>query len=187
MSDQPNDQRRKNTNPKDAVGTRKVPWSVISGPVMAEVGLAMLEGARKYGRHNYRVCGVRASIYFDANMRHLTDWWEGQDIDLESGIHHVTKAIAGLTVLRDSMIQGNWVDDRPPRSPKGWLEALNKKAVEILERIPAAKPACVEGDQHNRCERDCGQGAHHRAHLPGPCAEADCTCGAPGHRFPVGL
>jgi len=52
----------KDTNPKDACGTKKVPFSVLPWQVLAEIGLALLEGARKYGRHNYRVAGVRASV-----------------------------------------------------------------------------------------------------------------------------
>ena len=40
-------------NPKDALGILKVPASTLSAPVTAEVGVAMFEGALKYGRHNY--------------------------------------------------------------------------------------------------------------------------------------
>ena len=134
----------KDTNPKDAVGTKKVPFSVIPAPVLGEVGLALLEGARKYGRHNYRKAGVRASVYYDANMRHLMDWWEGADIDPDSGLSHVTKAIAGLMVLRDSMIQGNWKDDRPPKVKSGWVQELNKKASEIIDKYPNAKEPFTE-------------------------------------------
>lgn len=130
----------KDTNPKDAVGTGKVPITVIPMPVIGELGLAMLEGARKYGRHNYRVAGVRASVYIDAvMMRHLPAFWEGEDIDPDSGLSHITKAIASLVVLRDSMIQGNWVDDRPPKAPDGWVAELNAKAKAIVERYPDAK------------------------------------------------
>jgi hypothetical protein len=60
------------------VGVLKVPMSYVSAPVLAEVGLGMLEGGHKYGRHNYRAIGVRASIYYDAAMRHLTAWWEAK-------------------------------------------------------------------------------------------------------------
>ncbi len=135
----------KDTNPKDAVGTKKVPISVLSFPVLGEVALAMLEGAIKYGRHNYRVAGVRASVYIDAAiMRHLMPFWEGEDIDSDSGLSHITKAIAGLMVLRDSMIQKNWVDDRPPKSPDGWKDELNKKAEEIIKKYPNAKEPYTE-------------------------------------------
>lgn len=122
----------KPSNPKDAVAIGKVPVSTISGQVLSEVelnlgrpisprvvgevGLGMMEGALKYGRHNYRGCGVRASVYFDAAWRHRAAFESGQDIDPDSGLHHVVKEIACLTVLRDSMLQGNWVDDRPPKA-----------------------------------------------------------------------
>ncbi len=127
----------KATNPKDAIGCSKPPLSVIPcavlfevaeaidptapilvslpAPVLFELGLALLEGACKYGRHNYRSAGVRASIYYDAMYRHLLPWWTGEDIDPDSGLSHVTKAIACLVVMRDSMLIGNWHDDRPPR------------------------------------------------------------------------
>ncbi len=61
----------KEMNPKDGVGTGKVPMSTVPAVVLAEIGLAMLEGARKYGRHNYRVAGIRASVYYDAMLRHM--------------------------------------------------------------------------------------------------------------------
>lgn len=132
---------KKDTNPKDAVGTAKVPFSTIPGRVVGEVGLAMMEGALKYGRHNYRVAGVRASVYLDAAVRHLGAFWEGQDIDPDSGLPHVVKAIACCVVLRDSQIQGNWVDDRPPPTPGDWIQELNLKAKALLERYPNPEPA----------------------------------------------
>lgn len=123
----------KPTNPKDAIGIRKLAFSVLPWRVLCRVALAMMEGAAKYGRHNYRVAGVRASVYFDAVVgRHLTDWWEGNDIDSESGLHHVDKAIAGLMVMRDSMLQGNFVDDRPPSGNVDMVD-LNEQAASILE------------------------------------------------------
>lgn len=132
--------QNKDTNPKDAVGVKKYPMSVVSAPVLAELSVAMLEGARKYGRHNYRVIGVRGSVYYDATMRHLQSWWEGEDIDPESGtaLHHITKAIASLTVLRDAMIRDNWVDDRPPKTHDHWTRNINGMVEEILAAYPDA-------------------------------------------------
>jgi len=141
----------KDTNPKDAVGTKKVPFSVFPLRVLAEACLALLEGARKYGRHNYREAGVRGSIYFDATHRHLGAWWEGEDIDPDSGLSHITKAIASLTVLRDSMLSENWVDDRPPKVKAGWVQELNKKAGEIIEKYPnALEPYTELNKKENR-------------------------------------
>jgi hypothetical protein len=128
----------KETNPKDALGIRKVPVSTVPLPVVAELGLAMLEGALKYGRHNYRVIGVRASVYVDAAFRHLASWWEGEDIDPDSGLSHLTKAMACLAIMRDSAIRGKLTDDRPPVSPE-WVSELNKKAAELLAKYPNPK------------------------------------------------
>jgi hypothetical protein len=140
----------KDTNPKDAVGVKKAPISTVSGPVLAELGVAMLEGARKYGRHNYRISGVRASVYMDAVFRHMTQWWEGQDDDPDSDVSHIVKAIASLFVLRDAMIFDNWVDDRPPPLDDSFWEKVNKKAAEIVEKYPDAK----EPFTHEHAKKD---------------------------------
>jgi len=138
---------KKDTNPKDAVGVKKAPFSTVPAPVMAEIGVAMLEGARKYGRHNYRVAGVRASVYYDAAMRHLTAWWEGEDLDPDSNLSHITKALASLTVLRDTMINDKWTDDRPPRVNPRWLMDLNRTAEKIIDKYPTPVDPYTEEDQ----------------------------------------
>lgn len=135
----PADAGAKPTNPKDAIGIRKVPMSCVPAGVMMEVALALGEGAAKYGRHNYRGVGVRASVYYDAGVGHLMDWWEGDDIDAESGLSHVTKAIASLVVLRDAMLQGKLTDDRPPRS-KVFKRDFNPLMGEILDRHADKNP-----------------------------------------------
>ena len=140
----------KDTNPKDAVGTQKWrQYCTVPTTVIWELGVALLEGARKYGRHNYRVAGVRSSVYIDAAKGHMDQWWEGEDIDEESGLSHITKAIASLTVLRDAMIQGKCLDDRPPKTDLDEFRATLQVAVDgIFERHPEAVPAYVEGDQY---------------------------------------
>lgn len=123
----------KPTNPKDSIGIRKAPLSVVPMGVIAEIGVAMLEGASKYGRHNYRGVGVRSSVYFDATMRHLIAYWEGEDIDPDSGMSHITKALASLSVWRDAQMQDMCTDDRPPRS-KPFYPGLNCAAGVILDK-----------------------------------------------------
>jgi len=130
----------KPSNPKDIVGIRKAPMSTVSAPVMAEIGVAMLEGACKYGRHNYRAIGVRASVYYDATLRHLFSWWEGEDVDPDSGMSHVTKAITSLVVLRDAMLQNMVNDDRPPSTLKQFYVNLNAQAAAIVEKYQDVQP-----------------------------------------------
>ena len=129
----------KATTPKDAIGISKAPMSTVPAAVLAEVGVAMLEGACKYGRSNFRIAGVRASVYYDATMRHLMAWWEGEDTDPDSGMSHITKAITSLVVLRDAMIQDMCTDDRPPRSAEFYAR-LNTLAAEVLARHADKSP-----------------------------------------------
>jgi len=141
---------KKPSNPKDLLGIKKVPLSTVPTGPLYELALAMLEGGRKYGRHNYRSVGVRASVYFDAAKRHIDDWWEGQDIDPDSGLHHLAKAIACLFILRDSMLMENWEDDRPPQYPnKLNMQLLNKLTEEIIKKYPVCqKPFTQKGTKH---------------------------------------
>ena len=73
----------------------------------------MSEGANKYGPYNWRDVEIQFSDYFDSTMRHMNEWYEGEDIDPDSGVSHISKAITGLIVLRDAMLEGSAIDDRP--------------------------------------------------------------------------
>lgn len=147
----------KQTNPKDGLGIRKAPIHCVPMQVMTEVGLGMMEGGRKYGTHNYRDAGVRASVYVDAVWRHLfLQWWEGTDIDKDSGLSHVTKAIASLVVLRDSMMMGNWVDDRPLRNIDATIlnAEFNDHASEIINKYPECVEPFTELNKETRDGKD---------------------------------
>lgn len=129
-------QLSKDTNPKDSIGIEKVPMSMVPCPVLHEIALGMLDGGCKYGPHNYREAGVRASVYFDAAKRHLDAWWEGQDMDPDCPeLHHVAKTLSTLTVLLDSILQGNWMDDRPIKTTnQDFISDANKRAKIIMDR-----------------------------------------------------
>ena len=133
-------ERIKDTNPKDAIGVRKTSFSCLPLLPLAEAAVGMHEGAFKYGKHNYRKAGIRASVYFDAVVRHIFQWWEGEDIDPDSGVSHVTKAITTLLVLRDGMMNNLWSDDRPLQSSnKTWLIDCNAKTAELVIKYPNPK------------------------------------------------
>jgi hypothetical protein len=134
----------KDTNPKDAIGCTKPPIANVPLSVISEVGMALAEGQYKYGGYNWRVIGVRASVYWDATFRHIKAWWEGEDTDPDSQLSHITKAISALVVLRDAMIQDNWNDDRPPRS-KQTPAMVSEQYKQMLERLKSLQPDPVEG------------------------------------------
>jgi len=166
----------KDTNPKDALGTAKVPFHCVSAKVMLELGLAMMEGGRKYGTHNYRKMGVRGSVYYNAAMRHMMDFWEGQDIDPDSGVHHIVKAIACMAILRDSQLMGNWEDDRPIRLPDGLnIAEMNEQAAEIIKKYPVCKMPFIEAGPKSMNSEE--RAKHRAARCPNSFKTRDkCNC-----------
>lgn len=131
-------------NPKKGQGDKKVSIADVPLTVLLEIALGMHEGGRKYGRHNYRHSNIIASDYIGATFRHLAAWWEGEDIDPSSNLSHISKAIASLVVLRDSMINELYVDDRPPKAPAGWMEKLNEAKLKLIEMYPDPRPPHTE-------------------------------------------
>lgn len=125
----------KDTNPKDAAGSKKAGMSFMpSGPLL-EASVAFVEGHIKYRRHNYRVAGIRASVYYDAAMRHMMAYWEGEDLNPDTGMPHLSSALACLIILRDAQMNGMCNDDRPPRMEEGWLARLNDAVAETINRV----------------------------------------------------
>lgn len=56
-------------------------------------------GAQKYKRDNWKYVDNSKRRYFDALQRHLWAWKEGEDIDPESGKHHLAHAMCCLMFL----------------------------------------------------------------------------------------
>lgn len=102
------------TNPKDAFGSAKLDLGLVPDTLAVCAANAFLEGALKYGRFNWRIAGVRSSIYRAAFNRHVAKWWNGQDYDKKTRVHHLDNAIACLAILRDAELYGKLADDRPP-------------------------------------------------------------------------
>ena len=119
----------KNTNPKDLIGSDKIPMHLFPETAVVYGAMALLDGALKYGRTNWRVAGVRASIYVDAAKRHLSKWFEGQDIDEDSGLPHLAHALACIVIIIDALEAGKLKDDRMVKG--GYLEVLKKFTPEV--------------------------------------------------------
>lgn len=101
------------TNPKTQYGLAKPGISKVPPLSIFYIGQVMEVGAAKYGPMNWRKDHVSASVYYDAAMRHFMAWWDGQDLDSETGISHLAHAAANLCILMDAG-SGPWLlDDRP--------------------------------------------------------------------------
>jgi hypothetical protein len=107
----------KPTNPKDALAVAKLPLHLVPDTIEAYAALAFAEGASKYGAYNWRVAGVRASVYHSALKRHLACWHNGEEADPLTGVPHLASIIACAGILLDAKLCGKLTDDRPPRAP----------------------------------------------------------------------
>ena len=106
------DKNLKPSNPKDIIGSVKMPLHLWPETATLMGCLALLDGALKYGRSNFRAVGVKASIYVDACKRHVNRWFEGEELDPDSGVPHLSHALACLAIIIDARAAGKLNDDR---------------------------------------------------------------------------
>ncbi len=105
------------TNLKTAAAVGKPRVSDVPPAAFYAMGAAMSDGARKYGRFNWRSTEVTASVFYDAMRRHLDDWYAGQDHASDSGIHHLAHMMAGGAIILDAIATNVFKDDRDNKGP----------------------------------------------------------------------
>ncbi len=125
-------------NPKARIGALKAPLQYIPMTALIHEAHAFDDGQMKYGPFNWRHTGVSLSTYYAAAMRHLMQYWDGEDYDPISGVHHLAHARACCAILLDTFELGSLVDDRPPPGPlpelirrtekKGETDAMNERS-----------------------------------------------------------
>lgn len=122
----------KPTNPKDAIGSSKLPLHLWPMTASAMGAIGLLNGALKYGRANWRVTGVRLSVYLDAIDRHKSAFAEGEDVDPDDGVPHLAAILASTAIIVDAMAAGKLIDDR--HYPGGY-RALANELTPHVERL----------------------------------------------------
>lgn len=115
VPEQPMGQPLPGLNPKDAIGSNKLPLHLWPETATMLGCLGLLDGMLKYGRSNFRHVDILASLYVDAARRHLAAWFEGEDDDPDSGLPHLAHALASLAILVDAQAAGRLIDDRQSR------------------------------------------------------------------------
>jgi hypothetical protein len=109
------DQEEPINNPKHdrAVNEDKAPMHLIPWGVMEDVARVLQSGADKYGERNWRIDPIKCSTYEASTARHvLLQWATGEDLDKDSGLHHLAHAVAGLLIVLDAQRHGTLIDDR---------------------------------------------------------------------------
>jgi hypothetical protein len=105
------------TNPKDHIGSSKIHLDLVPDSMVLFASLGFAEGALKYGKFNWRVAGVRLSIYIAALERHKMKFMAGEWADPETKVPHLSSMLACIGIIVDAYTSNKLNDDRPPVQP----------------------------------------------------------------------
>ena len=131
---------------------------LATAPLLA-IAEVLGHGAKKYSAHNWR-SGINYSRVYGAIQRHLMAFWDNEDIDPESGMHHLAHAMTELMFLMEfvqkphlySRFDDRYVPDNAVVTPKVHAgidfavpaEDLPPGAIEVVDEIPK-KPGMFGG------------------------------------------
>ncbi|CAB4139411.1 hypothetical protein UFOVP347_22 [uncultured Caudovirales phage] len=135
------------SNPKTAVGLTKPSFGPIPPVALLHMADAMRDGKAKYGLMNWREHQVSSSVYYDAALRHLLAWWDGQDNADDSKCHHLAHAMACFAIVLDAQAAGKLNDDRPAvpgKFPDGVKARTQETTPPTPRNCPCAGPHCCK-------------------------------------------
>lgn len=77
----------------------KLRWGLLPYDALSSVVRVMMAGSKKYSDFNWQKIDDIPGRYFDACMRHLTQWRQGETIDGETGESHLSHAVCCLLFM----------------------------------------------------------------------------------------
>ncbi len=77
----------------------KLEYGLLPPHALEETVKVLTFGAQKYERDNWQKVPDSKRRYYDALQRHLWAWKRGEQLDPESGIHHLAHAMCCLMFL----------------------------------------------------------------------------------------
>lgn len=125
-------------NPKDIAGAERVSLTKIPPVALIHMADAMMDGAGKYDPYNWRAKDITLHGYIDAALRHILDYWEGEECAPDSLAKHLGHAMATLAIVLDAQAHGCLIDDRP-KSDEGKVIAEAMAIVKANEAYRAQK------------------------------------------------
>ena len=114
---------------KKVVGVKndqqKPSMASIPREAMDEMGLALGYGAKKYGDGNFRN-GMSIKRQMAAAVRHIYQFLDGEDVDIESGYSHIGHGLASLAMAAYTFKNLPQYDDRFPADKAKWKKNAKK-------------------------------------------------------------
>ena len=92
--------KRKNNKEKGLkFDTGKIRTDLVNPDFILNVAKALTHGANKYGANNWQLVEEGQDRYYAAAMRHLLAWRNGEKVDQESGLSHLTHVATNMMFL----------------------------------------------------------------------------------------
>jgi hypothetical protein len=130
----------------------KVSLSLVPFHLLGGAARVFMGGAIKYAAWNWAK-GMAWSTSMDCLLRHLFKWWYlGEDIDPDSGEHHLDHVLANALFLRHGVDTHLTGDDRPPTDVAHFDESRDTLSrpfdeAAFLERNPDIKKMVEDRDR----------------------------------------
>ncbi len=87
-------------------------WGLLPFNALEEVVKVLEVGAIKYGSFNWQK-GLSWTETFESLQRHLLKWFNGENVDEESGLNHMAHVATNSLFLLYFVLTGKGRDDRP--------------------------------------------------------------------------
>jgi hypothetical protein len=94
-----------------AKASKESQLAFIDPVALYELGKVAGMGLEKYGKWNF-LKGYDWSLNYSAMMRHMEQFWAGEDVDEESGLLHVVHAAWHALALTSFQVRNIGTDDR---------------------------------------------------------------------------
>mgnify|MGYP001074572079 CR=1 FL=1 len=92
----------------------KAPLALIPSETLTQIAHVFGFGAKKYAVNNWRkdADSTEWSRTYSSIQRHLNSFWQGEDIDPDSGLSHLAHAATQIMILMIQQEEGKNMDDR---------------------------------------------------------------------------
>lgn len=96
--------------------TGKLEWHLLPFEALKGTVKVLMFGKTKYGEGNWQK-GMGWITVYNSLIRHVIAWRNGEDLDTESGEHHMSHIICNAIFLLWYTIKNKGIDDRKKEEP----------------------------------------------------------------------
>lgn len=130
----------------------KLRMDLLAPEALRGVAEVLTYGASKYDDRNWEA-GIKWGRVYAALLRHLTSWWGGEELDEESGKHHLDHAGCCIHFLQTYRHTRPEFDDRPGTRPDYMIDTDEWRVTEGTGNPLRMTKACTDIEEQLRTQR----------------------------------